>query len=222
MAVSVKDVCGQAHLKRGVWEKVCFSQQSDAFKVKMVQVAQRLGMDPSWLAAAIAFESGFNPQAVNPISGATGLIQFMPKSTAPQLGTSQAELLKMSAIQQLDYVEKYFTKFHANRSWKGPQDVYFAIFLPVLIGKGLDDVAAKAGSPIYDQNRGFDRYGKGYFTARDVAQPILSILSSADSKPLVIAAAAATIGAAVWFGVAVGAYLAWRKMRKARRLPVPV
>lgn len=42
-------------------------------------VAGRLDMDPRHLAAVIAFESRFNPSAVNPYSGATGLIQFMPQ-----------------------------------------------------------------------------------------------------------------------------------------------
>ena len=55
----------------------------------------------------MVFESRLNPQAVNPISGATGLIQFMP-STA-RGGTTTAVLKRMSNVQQLDYVLALFT-----------------------------------------------------------------------------------------------------------------
>ena len=44
---------------------------------------------------------------------ATGLIQFMPK-TAKNLGTSTQQLFKMSNVQQLDYVYKYFLSAKAD------------------------------------------------------------------------------------------------------------
>jgi len=59
----------------------------------LAQTATRLGIDPAWLANVINFESGGNPQARNPVSGATGLIQFMP-STAQRLGTSTAAIFR--------------------------------------------------------------------------------------------------------------------------------
>lgn len=224
MAVVLKDVCG--------YGGGCLSKTSPQFQAKLVQVAQRLGMDPNWLAASIAFESGFNPKAVNSISGATGLIQFMPRGSIPDLGTTQAELLAMSDVDQLDYVEAYFKKYQPNRKYRSVQDVYFAIFLPVLIGKSLDDVAASAGSEnaqtrkIYEQNyQAFDKSGKGYFTAREVAAPILSILAAAEKKTGVTvsdAVAVAAVGAAVWVGVIAGGYLAWRKRRKAAGKKVPL
>ena len=67
----------------------------------------------SWLMSCMAFESGetFSPSVRNAAgSGATGLIQFMP-STAKDLGTSTTELADMSAVDQLDYVQKYFRPY---------------------------------------------------------------------------------------------------------------
>src|SRR5262245_26842119 len=83
---------------------------SPEFRTKVVQIAARIGVDPDFLMAVMAFESGgtFSPSVLNAAgSGAVGLIQFMPM-TAKMLGTSTAELALMTAEQQLDYVEKYF------------------------------------------------------------------------------------------------------------------
>ena len=53
---------------------------SKEFKKKLLQITTTLGMDPSHLMAAIAFETGksFSPSIQNKTSSATGLIQFMP------------------------------------------------------------------------------------------------------------------------------------------------
>jgi hypothetical protein len=69
------------------------------------------GQKLSYLMAIMSFESdGFNPAARNELSGATGLIQFMP-STAKELGTATDALARMSAEDQLDYVAAYFAPF---------------------------------------------------------------------------------------------------------------
>lgn len=90
-------------------------------------VASRLEMDPKHLIAIMAFESRLDPMAVNPLSNATGLIQFLP-STAVRLGTTVAALKKMTRLEQLPWVEKYF------RSFGGPfeslQDVAMVVFYP--------------------------------------------------------------------------------------------
>lgn len=112
---------------------------SSSLANKIVEVAGRLGIpDPGMLANVINFESRFNPQAVNPSSGATGLIQFMPR-TAPEVGTTTAALRGMSAERQMDYVQKYFELQRIKN--KGPLrtqlDVFMAVFYPEAIGKGM-------------------------------------------------------------------------------------
>ena len=54
---------------------------------KIEDISARLNCKPEDLMAVINAESGFNPKARNKRSGATGLIQFMPR-TARGLGTS--------------------------------------------------------------------------------------------------------------------------------------
>src|SRR5690606_10475337 len=74
------------------------------FRRKAIAVAARLGLDPSTLMAVTAFETGrqFSARTRNPRSGATGLIQFMPK-TAEALGTSTRALAAMTELRQLDF-----------------------------------------------------------------------------------------------------------------------
>jgi len=125
----------------------------------IIDLAKKLGVpDPGWLANLINFESGFSSSIVNPSSDATGLIQFMP-STAAGLGTSTAALRQMSPKQQWPYVEEYFLKKKRQKKpFKGPTDLYMAVFYPVAMGKGPDfsiadhyarDKGAQPGSSAY-------------------------------------------------------------------------
>ncbi len=104
----------------------------NAFAQKVVNLANELGTDPNYLMAAMDVESSLNEKAVNTITGATGLIQFMP-STANALGTSTAELKNMSNLQQLDFVRLYFLPFKGKLH--NLSDVYLSIFYPVAAGK---------------------------------------------------------------------------------------
>jgi len=98
---------------------------------EIVRVANQVGVHPSWLANVINFESGGNPQARNPYSSATGLIQFIT-STANRLGTSVDALYGMTGRQQMAYVEKYFSPYSGRL--KSQEDVYMAVFYPKAIG----------------------------------------------------------------------------------------
>lgn len=114
---------------------------SFSFANKVRNISDILGLPANdvganWLMAVMNSESGLNPAAQNNI-GATGLIQFLP-STAKELGTSIDELKNMSALDQLDYVSKYFKPF--TNKLKTLPDTYLAIFYPAAIGKGLNYV----------------------------------------------------------------------------------
>lgn len=80
-------------------------------------------------------ECGLNHQAVNPTSGASGLIQFMP-STARGLGTTVEAIRQMSPVQQLVYVEKYFENYKGRMH--SVEDIYRVVFYPAAIGKPDD------------------------------------------------------------------------------------
>lgn len=129
----------------------------------------------SWLMACIHFESGgtFSPSIKNMAgSGATGLIQFMPK-TAVGLGTTTRALAAMTAVEQLDWVEKYF-KPYAKRV-KSLPDMYMSILLPSAIGK--DDNAPLFSSGIaYRQNASLDANKDGVVTKKEASQRVQASL----------------------------------------------
>lgn len=123
-----------------------------ALAQKIVAVSDALGLhDPAMLTNVIAFESqGFNPAITNPTGpGATGLIQFIPR-VARELGTTTAKLREMSAIEQMDVVQRYFEIDRVRRGCERPErcsgarrpletqlDVFMAVFFPPAIGEGL-------------------------------------------------------------------------------------
>jgi len=104
------------------------------FRKKVVEIAKRLGKDPNLLMAGMALETGrtFSPTAGKGKSY-VGLIQF-GDSAAESVGTTRADLLKMTAIQQLDYVEKYLAK--KKDKINTLTDFYLSILMPVDVGKG--------------------------------------------------------------------------------------
>ncbi len=102
-----------------------------AFSAAVRELSSWLGLDtPNALMAVMNKESGISPSIVNSNGGATGLIQFMP-STAKGLGTTTAELKKMSRLQQLAYVKKYYAPFRGKL--KNYAGLYFATFFPAAI-----------------------------------------------------------------------------------------
>lgn len=139
-----------------------------AFKREVSQIAKRLGTKPEYLMAVMSFESGFSPRIVNPTSGATGLIQFLP-STARNLGTSTAALRNMSSVEQLKYVEKYFQPF------KGKLKTLEATYTAVLSGsphQNANDVLFRRGAPAYNGNKGLDFNRNGQITAGEATSAV--------------------------------------------------
>jgi hypothetical protein len=126
------------------------------FLAKLAEISAKLKVVPDWLMIVFKIESGLNHRAVNPVSGATGLIQFMP-ATATGLGTSTFALRNMSNVEQLDYVYKYF-KTYAGRI-NSITDLYTITFFPRALGKPdnyvLQTDTLKAGT-IAAQNRPYD------------------------------------------------------------------
>lgn len=137
------------------------------FQQKVEAIEQRLRMAPGSLMAVMRFETGgtFDPAERNRAgSGATGLIQFMP-STAKGLGTSTDALAKMSAEDQLEYVEKYFQPYKGKLGTV--KDAYMAVLYPKAIGKPEWYPLFTSGTKAYAQNAGLDRDKKGMVTVGD-------------------------------------------------------
>jgi len=126
------------------------------FALKVTDICNQLNIKPEWLMFVMWFESKLNPQAVNPISGATGLIQITP-STARGLGVTTDVLKRMSNVQQLDYVLAYLRPYKGRmKRWI---DVYLAVFYPKAMGKPdfviTPDIIAKQNK-IFDLNKDLD------------------------------------------------------------------
>jgi hypothetical protein len=148
--------------------------QDPDFKKKVEKFASALGVRSADLMAIFKQESGVNPAAVNGTSGATGLIQFMPK-TAIALGTTTDALKQMDGVQQLDYVYKYFKMTGVGNGDLG--DLYMAVFMPKYVGYPNETVLGQNGAPgfsgkVYAQNKGLDRNRDGAITVADVKQSV--------------------------------------------------
>jgi nucleoid-associated protein YgaU len=162
---------------------------SDEFRRELVATAERLGVDPTDLAAVMSFETGgtFSPKIKNPLSGATGLIQWMP-ATARAFGTTTAELARLSAVQQLVWVEKYFARYR-NRSLT-THELYMVVFWGSPVGVdtvlGVRDDPSRSGA-VYRQNAGLDGNHDGRILAGEASQQVRNLAAAARrSAPLVI------------------------------------
>ena len=152
------------------------SSYRTAFINKVNEVSNYLGINPNWLMAVINFESAgtFSPSIENHITGAVGLIQFMP-NTARSLGTSVSQLANMSAEDQLDYVKAYYNQFKSKI--KSYIDLYFATFFPAAIGKAGNYVLQTSSIPpgvIAASNPIFDINQDGKITKQEVEHVMLS------------------------------------------------
>lgn len=145
----------------------------DAFLTKVESIAASLGYNPNWLMAVMHSETGgkYSASVRNPISGAIGLIQFMP-STATWIGTSSAALAAMSRIAQLDLVYKYYMKWQqAGIVAKSYTDLYMITFYPVAVGKPdsfiLGSEVSEARARLIAAQNNFDYDQDGYISVAD-------------------------------------------------------
>jgi hypothetical protein len=144
---------------------------SDAFFRELKAVCQRLQCDPEDLLSVMVSESDVDPAAQNPHGKATGLIQFMPKTLLGLGWTSGPdEFHKLTAEQQLPYVERYYRP-HIGRLTSSGR-LYQATFMPATL-KNSDESTVLAGangprSKAYAQNKGLDINKDGFITVSDL------------------------------------------------------
>lgn len=162
-----------------------------AFLTKVKKIAGSFKFEPVDLLACINFESArtFDPSKRNESSSATGLIQFLEATIAELSGGTVKDgeiikpgsvnteaLAKMSRLEQLDWVEKYFKKWGwPNSGVPKPtlSNIYLTIFLPA--AASADDNARIASTTFrpkayYANKAAFDKGNIGYFTPAMVAK----------------------------------------------------
>lgn len=151
---------------------------SSAFRKRVYELCDRQKLTPAYLMACMAWESGesFDPSITNRAgSGATGLIQFMP-ATAKELGTSTTMLALMTPVDQLAFVEKYFSRYTGRLD--SLADHYMAILWPAGIGKPQSwSLWEKGNRPTtYRQNAGLDTDRDGTITKAEATSKIVDKL----------------------------------------------
>jgi hypothetical protein len=124
-----------------------------------------------YLAAVVAFATGgtFNPSVTSKLSGAVGLIQFLP-STAKSLGTTTKALRHMGAVEQLDYVQRHLALYKGRLSTL--EDVYMAILWPKAIGQTADYILFTKLFVEYSQNSALDLNSGGQITKAEAPMVI--------------------------------------------------
>lgn len=147
-----------------------------AFINKVKEVSSRLGINPNWLMAVMHWESArtFSASVQNPRSRATGLIQFMP-STAEGMGTTIEQLARMSEVEQLEWVYKYYAPYKSRL--KSFTDLYLTTFYPVAVGKPSSYILGNSDyrrAQIADQNPSFDNNKDGVITKGEIEADMLN------------------------------------------------
>ena len=172
-----------------------FSNEEIAKVNKIVSNLRWPKLAVQWLMGSIAFETGrtFDPSETNSI-GATGLIQFIPPTAIVYFNTDAQiramtpdqkkaagiaackRLAGMSVLEQLDYVEKYFTPYAGKINNLG--DVYLSILYPAGVGKADDWVLwDKNKMPTtYAQNAGLDMDGNGFVTRDECCHRVTNLM----------------------------------------------
>ena len=145
-----------------------------AFLNRVKQIAQKINCDYKDLLAVMNAESGLRSDIQNKNGGASGLIQFIP-ATAKALGTTTNALKNMSALQQLDYVEKFYLNNIKTFGMTGKRlsagDLYTLTFMPAKINS---EVLCQAGSKEYAANKGLDANKDGKITKTELGNRVIS------------------------------------------------
>jgi hypothetical protein len=159
---------------------------SPEFKNKVNKIAAQLDTNPNYLLAVISYETDgtMNPKLVNPETGAVGLIQLLP-STAAALGTTRNELKEMSAVEQLDFVAKYFAPFKGKLN--SLENLYMAVLFPAAIDKDKEPNYVLFGKNkfelAYEQNKNLDFNQDGFVTVGEATVEIRKIFNAIPIEP---------------------------------------
>lgn len=154
------------------WQKKSNLKLNDKFYEKIIAISNRIECNPDDLMGVISIETGgtFSPSVQNASTGATGLIQFMPKYVS-SYGTTIEDLKHMTAEDQLDYVEIYLVKNKKAKNLNGKLDagtLYALVFYPAL----TSGAQIKKGDAAYNQNKGLDINNDGMITLDDLSEKV--------------------------------------------------
>lgn len=174
--------CNAQELKKK-WDKKKPGLSIEFFE-KVVNISKKIKCSPEDLMAVMHSESAgtFNPGEWNHAGNrAVGLIQFTDiaaKSLDPTGELTLEKLAKMSAIEQLNYVEKYleYAKCKVAKFDKSDEltagDLYSIVYLPAVAKKDVLAEASNDPKEYYSKNKIFDRNKDGKITKSEMAEQV--------------------------------------------------
>lgn len=146
---------------------------------RVKEISAKVKCDYRDLLGVMNSESGLNPTARNKHSGAIGLIQFTgiaikDLNQAYGLNLTKDKIAKMSAMEQLDLVEKYLMRaksyrFKSNETLDSA-DLYAVVYRPAFAGKNI--IARRSDGDTYHLNKGLDLNKDGVISREDLAQAV--------------------------------------------------
>ena len=142
--------------------------------VDFISMCDSFGYNPNCLSRVIEHESGYRTTAINPYSGASGLIQFLP-TTARDLGTSVQRVRRMSFHEQLILSLKYLKAVEDmhNVVIRDSIDMYLAVFKPASLvtrQEKTNFILYRRGTKIYHTNRPNDFDNDGDIDMYDIGR----------------------------------------------------
>lgn len=161
-------------------EKVPESYRA-AFIAKVIQIGKNLNINPNWLMIIMYFESArtFSPSKFSYTKKYVGLIQF-GKVAANDLGTTVKKLSQMTAVRQLDYVEKYYKMWFRYLRITAPTtfvDFYLITLFPSKVNKGHHAVIESrkiSGKAFAKANKVFRPNANGVVTVGEINRVLLT------------------------------------------------
>lgn len=177
------------------------ARTDNAFRSSLFSRATESDLNPDYIAAVMALESGFDPNVQNKGGApALGLIQFW-RDYFPQIAARAGRpdvqwdaLRSMSAVDQVPFVIAYYQGTRVSRE-SSPTDYYMATFMPAFVGKppsfelgrrdSTEQIAGLSKAKVYAQNAGLDSDRDGSITVGDVGKKIESIVATARQRPRV-------------------------------------
>lgn len=168
-----------------IYESKVPASYRTAFIAKVIQIAANLKINPNWLMLIMYFETAgtFSPSKFNAKKTYVGLLQF-GKIAANDMGTTVAALSKMTAIKQLDYVEKYYKmwfRYLRLTAVKSFVDFYLITLFPSKVNKGSAAVIESKHIPAVAfarANKSFKPNAKGAITVGEINRVILTKIPS--------------------------------------------
>lgn len=111
------------------------------FRLGLLDLAEKIGIPVDSIACILSHESGFNPQALNPLP-AVGIFQLTLGANLPGYTTKDKllALLKESATEQLIPLGQYYERFGSKLTSANPGTMLLANFLPAFLGQGEDTI----------------------------------------------------------------------------------